>query len=139
MCVGVWGVVVCGSGKIPTEFPRGSPAGAGEPPQRPRSRREHERPQRGHAGRSGGLALPAQGHGLLGVCGQTLLNPCLAAELNGGGSALATPAEWGQFHAKVGARAGAALPLPHVPLAAPRHDQRAARQLSSSSSSTAAS
>ncbi len=54
------GIVVCGVRKSTHIIPTRVPGRAGEPPQR----REHEWPQRGHAGRSGGLALPAQGHGL---------------------------------------------------------------------------
>jgi hypothetical protein len=52
------------------------------------------------------VALRYQGHGLqtFGVCGLTLLNPCLAAGLNGGGSALATPAEFRQGRGSGGAR-----------------------------------
>ena len=71
------------------------------------------------------------------------MNPCLAAELNGGGSALATPAEWGQFYAKVGAALGskeAGLPFHFLTFRWQPHGTISARPVTElQSSSTAAS
>jgi hypothetical protein len=109
MCVcvgGGGGIVVCGVRKnshgIPTRVPGLRPE---SPHSAPAPAESMSGPNGATPGAPVALRYPPKGTASItfGVCGQTLLNPCLAAELNGGGSALATPAE---FHAKVGAALG---------------------------------